>query len=143
MFVIRKLTLYGLASFILGFGLMNSLVVNAGEVKITKIELRSNTNGKGWTFHVTLKHDDSGWSHYADAWRIVDDEGKELGKRVLYHPHEHEQPFTRSLSGVVLPEDAIIYVEAHDKLHGWSKDRVKIDFDFVEGDRYTIGQYTK
>ena len=143
MYLIKKLTLHGLVSFILCFGLMHSLVVNAGEVEIKKIEVRINSNGKNWTFHVTLKHEDSGWSHYADAWRIVDDEGKELGKRVLFHPHEHEQPFTRSLAGVELPEDAIIYIEAHDKVHGWSKDRVKIDFDFVEGDRYTIGQYTK
>lgn len=115
----------------------------AGDVEIKKVELRSNTAGSDWSFHVTLKHDDSGWDHYADAWRIVDEDGKELGKRVLFHPHEHEQPFTRSLSGVILPENAIIYVEAHDKVHGWSKDRVKIDFDFDEGDRYRIGQYSQ
>ena len=117
--------------------------VMAGEVEIKHVELRSNTGGGKWTFYVTLKHNDTGWDHYADAWRIVDDEGKVIGKRVLYHPHEHEQPFTRSLSGVNIAEDAIIYVEAHDKVHGWSKDRVKIDFDFAEGDRYRIGSYTR
>lgn len=120
-----------------------SLPAFAGDVEIKKVELRSNNAGSDWSFHVTLKHDDSGWDHYADAWRIVDEDGKELGKRVLFHPHEHEQPFTRSLSGVILPENAIIYVEAHDKVHGWSKDRVKIDFDFAEGDRYRIGQYSQ
>jgi len=120
-----------------------SLITHAGDVEIKKVELRSNTAGNDWSFHVTLKHDDSGWNHYADAWRIVDDEGKEIAKRVLYHPHEHEQPFTRSLSGVKLAEDAIIYVEAHDKVHGWSKDRVKVDLDIAEGDRYRIGQYSQ
>ena len=103
-----------------------SVATHAGDVVIKKVELRSNTSGNDWTFHVTLKHGDSGWDHYADAWRIVDDEGKEIAKRVLYHPHEHEQPFTRSLSGVKLAEDAIIYVEAHDKVHGWNQEKFKL-----------------
>lgn len=119
-----------------------SPALQADEVEIKKVELRTNNSGRSWTFRVTLKHNDTGWDHYADAWRVVDTDGKVLGKRVLYHPHENEQPFTRSLSGVKLVEGAIIYVEAHDKVHGWSKDRVKIDFDFLEGDRYRIGQYT-
>lgn len=120
-----------------------SLVSQANDVEIIKVRLRNNTGSDNWTFHVTLKHEDSGWEHYADAWQVVDEEGKILGKRVLYHPHENEQPFTRSLSNVKLLGNAIIYVEAHDKKHGWSKDRVKIDFDFQEGDRFQIGSYTQ
>jgi len=123
--------------------LLFPLIGSAGQVEIEKVVLRSNSGGNTWSFYVTLKHADTGWEHYADAWRIVDDEGNEIAKRVLYHPHVNEQPFTRSLSGVKLVEDAIIYVEAHDKLHGWSKDRVKIDPDFAEGDRYQIGSYQK
>ncbi len=121
--------------------LLISATALANEVQIKKVEIRGNNTEDNWTFHVTLKHNDSGWDHYADAWQVVDENGKVLAKRVLYHPHEHEQPFTRSLSGVKLKGNAIIYVEAHDKVHGWSKDRVKIDFDFVEGDRYRIGFY--
>lgn len=120
-----------------------SLATQAGDVEIVKVDLRNNNGGDNWTFRVTLKHADSGWDHYADAWRIVTKDGTVLGKRVLFHPHEHEQPFTRSLSDVKLGENAIIYVEAHDKVHGWSKNRVKIDFDFATGDRYTIGSYTR
>jgi len=120
-----------------------SLPTQAGDVEIVKVELRNNTGGDNWTFHVTLKHADSGWDHYADAWRIVTEDGTVLGKRVLFHPHENEQPFTRSLSDVKLGGNAIIYVEAHDKVHGWSKDKVKIDFDFKQGDRYTIVSYSR
>lgn len=133
------LTMKRVITFFMIFAVSGFAVAN--EVEIKKVEIRGNNKADNWTFHVTLKHNDTGWDHYADAWRIVDDEGKELGKRVLYHPHENEQPFTRSLSGVKLGGNAIIYVEAHDKVHGWSKDRVKIDFDFVEGDRYRIGFY--
>jgi hypothetical protein len=37
----------------------------------------------------------------------------------LLHPHEAEQPFTRSLSGVEIPEDVgEVEVRAHDNVHG-------------------------
>ena len=115
----------------------------AGEVEIKRVELKGNLTTGDWKFDVTLKHADTGWKHYADAWRVVDEQGKELGKRVLYHPHVHEQPFTRSLSGVKLKEDSIIYLEAHDLEHGWSKDRVKIDLTIPEGDRYRVRTYRR
>jgi hypothetical protein len=57
-----------------------------------------------WQFDVTLAHPDTGWDHYADAWRIEAPDGTVLGLRELAHPHVEEQPFTRSLSGVVLPD---------------------------------------
>ena len=80
-----------------------------------------------WLFNVTLKHDDKGWDHYADAWRVVSEDGKELAKRTLYHPHVDEQPFTRSLGNIEIPQSAsFVYVEAHDKVHGWSKQRFKV-----------------
>jgi len=38
---------------------------------------------------------------------------------VLHHPHEKEQPFTRSLSGVRVPAGVnMMIVRAHDKVHG-------------------------
>lgn len=112
-----------------------ALVANEVEIKQTEFH---HTNGD-WTVHVTLKHADTGWQHYADAWRIVDENGKVLGTRTLYHPHEHEQPFTRSLSGVQIPEDTSeVYIEAHDKVHGWSKDRLKVDLDVTAGERFKV-----
>lgn len=62
-------------------------------------------DGDGWRIDVTLAHPDTGWDHYADAWRIEAPDGTVLGQRDLAHPHVDEQPFTRSLSGVVLPHD--------------------------------------
>ena len=92
-----------------------------------------------WTFNVTLQHADTGWKHYADGWRIVDGKGNVLGNRTLYHPHVNEQPFTRSLSSVKIPAGTtIIFVEAHDKVHGWNKDRVRIDLKKPEAKRYQI-----
>ena len=71
----------------------------ANEVKILAADFRK-VSGNNWAVSVTLKHGDTGWDHYADNWRVVDSEGNVLGDRVLYHPHEDEQPFTRGLSSV-------------------------------------------
>ena len=86
------------------------------------------TGDNRWSISVTLKHEDTGWDHYADKWRIVDADNNILGERVLFHPHVNEQPFTRSLDDVMIPEDiTIIYIEAHDKVHGWTPARLKAD----------------
>ena len=88
---------------------------------------------------MTLSHEDKGWDHFADGWRIVDGKGNELGYRKLWHPHVDEQPFTRTLANVLVPEGVtVIYVEAHDKVHGWAKKKVKIDLKQDKGERYEI-----
>ncbi|UWQ63005.1 hypothetical protein K3723_01500 [Leisingera caerulea] len=80
-------------------------------------------SGGGWTFSATLSHPDTGWDHYADGWRVLDMDGKELGLRVLAHPHEHEQPFTRSLSGVQIPEGTTqVQIQARCLVDGWGRD---------------------
>lgn len=78
--------------------------------------------GTGWTFNVTLSHPDSGWDHYADGWRVLDMQGNELGLRVLSHPHVREQPFTRSLSSVQIPEGTTqVQIQARCLTHGWAQ----------------------
>lgn len=76
--------------------------------------------GTSWHFDVTLRHPDTGWDHYADGWRVLDANGTVLGTRVLHHPHETEQPFTRSLSGIEIPADLkTVYIEAKCSVDGW------------------------
>lgn len=77
--------------------------------------------GNQWTFDVTIFHADTGWDDYADGWRIVDEDGKQLGLRNLAHPHVNEQPFTRSLSGVQIPQHInVIGIQSRDSVGGWS-----------------------
>lgn len=114
-----------------------SLPVFANDVEIIKVVLTKRAGT--WQADVTLKHQDEGWKHYADGWRLVDADGKEIAMRTLYHPHVNEQPFTRSESGFHIMKDVkVIYVEAHDLKHGWSADKVKIDLSKPSGDRYEI-----
>lgn len=106
-------------------GLVNT--TQADQVKILLADFR-NTGANHWTVSVSLKHADSGWDHYADRWRLVDAEGRILGERVLLHPHIDEQPFSRSLSDVLIPINIkLIYIEAHDKVHGWSPQKLQAD----------------
>lgn len=99
------------------------------EVKILGAVFKK-TDRNQWSVSVSLKHADTGWEHYADQWRIVDQKGTIVGRRVLLHPHVDEQPFTRSLAGIVVPTNTtVLYVEAHDKVHGWAKNRLKLELN--------------
>lgn len=83
--------------------------------------VRAQRDGATWRFDVTLTHPDSGWDHYADGWRVLDMAGNELGLRVLAHPHVTEQPFTRSLSGVAIPEGTTrVQIQARCLVDGWN-----------------------
>jgi hypothetical protein len=133
----RGIAMNRLFGFILGFSIFVVGQAFAGDVEIvnTRFELQSSGS---WHISTTLKHDDSGWDHYADAWRVVNEKGEVLGTRTLFHPHENEQPFTRS-DTVNIPEGVkIVYVEAHDKVHGWAKQRVRVDLNKAKGDRFEV-----
>ncbi len=87
-------------------------------------------SGDTWRFDVTIRHPDTGWDHYADGWRVLDMDGDELGMRVLHHPHENEQPFTRSLSGVVIPKGATqVQVQARCNVDGWNEGTTVVDLN--------------
>jgi len=119
------------------FGLLLSTSVLANDVEIVNVVLTK--HAETWRADVTLKHADTGWKHYADGWRLVDEKGNEIGKRTLYHPHVNEQPFTRSLSGFYIANDTkIIFIEAHDLKHGWSPNKVRIDMGKLTGEKYKI-----
>jgi hypothetical protein len=99
----------------------------AGDVSILGATFQASGEGR-WNVSATLRHADSGWDHYADAWRVSASDGVVFGTRTLLHPHETEQPFTRSLSAVMIPKTVTeVFVEAHDKVHGWAKLRLRVD----------------
>ncbi len=79
------------------------------------------SDGASFSFDVTLTHPDTGWDHYADAWQVEAPDGTVLGVRELAHPHVDEQPFTRSLSGVILPEglDQVL-IRPRCSVDGWA-----------------------
>ena len=103
-----------------------SAAAAAGEADVVAVEAWRAESG-AYRFAVTVQHSDSGWEHYADRWEVLSPDGKVLATRVLAHPHEQEQPFTRSLSGVRIPASiAEVVVRAHDSLHGFGGAELRI-----------------
>jgi hypothetical protein len=98
----------------------------AGEAEVVRAEAQAEGGG-AWRFRVTVAHGDTGWDHYADKWDVVAPDGTVLGTRVLLHPHETEQPFTRALGGVAIPGDvAEVTLRAHDSVHGYGGNEVTV-----------------
>ena len=109
----------------------------ANDINILAAAIIHQSHGE-YLVNVKLEHHDTGWQHYADEWRLVDNKGNILGSRVLHHPHVHEQPFTRSLSNVKLSNELqAVFIEAHDKVHGWTKIRLMIDLTKMQNGRIT------
>lgn len=113
----------------IGAGLLAAVMLasmaQGGETTI--VAAKATQSGGAWRFDVTLSHADTGWEHYADAWRVVGPDGTIYGTRTLYHPHVEEQPFTRSLSGVAIPAGVnTVTIEAHDSVHGWSSKKATV-----------------
>jgi hypothetical protein len=87
------------------------------------VDATATQSGQTWSFSVTIEHADTGWDHYADGWGVYAPDGTELGYRVLAHPHVNEQPFTRSLSGVVIPGGVTqVVIKPRDLVHGIGAD---------------------
>lgn len=95
------------------FMMCSSHVVAAAGADVINAEILRNDDGS-FTFNVTVQHEDEGWKHYADHWLILDKNEQIIAARKLMHPHVKEQPFTRSLSYIQIPDDVTeVIIRAH------------------------------
>ncbi len=91
----------------------------AGEADVVDVKVRRNASGT-YDFDVTVKSVDRGWDYYADAFEVLGPDATVLGRRILIHPHETEQPFTRDLYGVRIPAGIThVTVRARHKPRGY------------------------
>ena len=106
--------------------LLMCTAANAGEADVIEVEVR-HIGADTYKFDVTVRHPDEGWEHFANKWEVTAPDGTVLSTRILAHPHVEEQPFTRSLSGVKIPENlAEVTVRAHDLVHGYGGKTVEV-----------------
>lgn len=110
---------------------------NYAQVEYVRLE---EGNPGYWKITVTVRHNDQGWGHYADYWKVTDrDTGQLLGERILYHPHDNEQPFSRSASGIFI-DKIVRYIEisARCNQHGFEGRRIIVDLEKDDDEIYSI-----
>ena len=117
-------------------------VANADVLHVKAVQATDGT----WTFHVTVRHPDTGWEDYADGWDVLTPDGTVLKpdpespfSRLLLHPHVDEQPFTRSQSGIAVPPDVTqVRVRAHDLVDGYGGREVVVDLTNPSGPDFEV-----
>ena len=113
-------------SALLSFLAFGTDTVSSGEADIIAVEVVRAVDGT-YRIEATVRHADASWEHYADRWEVLAPDGTKLGTRVLLHPHDDEQPFTRRISAVRIPS-AIkeVILRAHDSRHGYGGREYKL-----------------
>ena len=149
--IIRLLTLV-LLPVLSACGVLESLVgsdaqtaTEQGNADVIEVRAVESANGT-WTFHVTVAHPDAGWEDYADGWDVVTPDNQVLKPdpdspftRLLLHPHETEQPFTRSQGNILVPDGVtIVRVRAHDLVDGFGGQEIAVDLTAESGPGFTV-----
>lgn len=119
--------------------------MNIADANVLHVKAIQEQDGK-WTFYVTVEHLDTGWDDYVNGWNvylldgtILMSESSSAFTRTLLHPHVNEQPFTRSQSGIEIPQGVQrIIVKAHDLLDGFGGDEVVIDMTQNSSEKYEV-----
>jgi hypothetical protein len=118
---------------------------SAADADVTHVRAVQGDDGT-WTFHVTVEHPDTGWEDYADGWDVVTPDGTVLKPnpddpftRLLLHPHENEQPFTRSQGDIEIPEGVTeVRVRAHDIVDGFGGQEIVVDLTKESGPGFEV-----
>lgn len=78
-------------------------------------------------FDVTVSSPYDTPQRYADGIRALDNHGTVLGTRKLWHDHAGEQPFTRDLYGVHIPNGIrTVTIQARDQQFGYGGKTVTV-----------------
>lgn len=117
------------------------------DADVTYVVATQQTNGT-WSFNVTVAHPDTSWEDYADGWDVVLPDGTVVKvneddpfTRLLLHPHENEQPFTRSQSNLVIPDEITqVTVRAHDIVDGFGGQEVIVDLTVEQGENFEVSR---
>ena len=129
----------------IGFFVLLTLWQNRANADVVQVQAVEQADGS-WMIAVTVAHPDTGWDDYANGWDVVTPTGEVLKPdpdspftRLLLHPHENEQPFTRSQSGIVIPDGVTqMRVRAHDLVDGFGGQEVVVDLATESGPGFTV-----
>ena len=81
-----------------------------------------------YAFDVTMSSPYDTPQRYADGWRVMNEDGTVYGEMTLGHDHASEQPFTRTQTGVQIPQDVTtVVVEGRDQVNGYGGQTKSVD----------------
>ena len=99
---------------------------NALYPEVVSVEVEVEPSGT-YRFDVTISSPYDSPARYADAWRVIGNDGTVYGERILLHDHAAEQPFTRSLANVSVPEGVnTVIIEGRDLVYGWGGRTIEV-----------------
>lgn len=108
--------------------------------QVTHVSATQRASGN-WCFDTSVRHNDQGWDHYADRWEVIDAQGNLLGFRQLGHPHDNEQPFTRSRCQIEIPSTiSTVIVRAKCNVHGFGGKPVVVELNGGQSDVYSVNR---
>ena len=113
---------------------INTYSTSLDFAQVTHVLATQKSDGS-WGFGTSVQHIDQGWEHYAAGWEVLDLEGNQLGYRLLAHPHDNEQPFTRSQCDIQIPVTiSKVVVRAKCNKHGFGGKPKLVDVSDSQGD---------
>ncbi|MBD8871051.1 hypothetical protein [Nocardioides donggukensis] len=94
---------------------------------ITGVEITAEGAGT-YRLDVTVSSPYDSPDRYADGWRVLGPDREVLGEMTLGHDHASEQPFTRTQTGVQIPEGvSTVTVEGHDTENGYGGGTAEVE----------------
>lgn len=83
-------------------------------------------------FTVTISSEYDSEERFADAFRVRSTDGDEYAVRELGRHHADEQPFTRELGEVEIPEEVtVVVIEGRDSDNGWGGETIEVDLSEI------------
>lgn len=91
------------------------------------LEAELEASGGTYSVDVTISSPYDSPERYADGWRVLSPEGDVLGEHELMHDHASEQPFTRTQTGLEIPEGVEeVTIEGRDLENGYGGETVTV-----------------
>ncbi len=114
----------GIVLLLAGGGALSAEPQRYPDVVSAKVQQRASDT---FDFDVTVSSPYDTPTRYADAFRVMGQEGAVFGERTLLHDHANEQPFTRDLHGVRIPPGIrMVVIQARDQKYGYGGKKIEV-----------------
>jgi len=98
--------------FIIGT-ILSTTILFANSIEANIVKVTTTKSQDSYRFNITIKSLETGCKQYCDWWEVINSKGELLYRRVLFHSHPGEQPFTRSGGSIKLDINEKVYIRAH------------------------------